>query len=181
MIDGLLTLTQQVRDSFPTPTGFVTDGARFQDFSSSFSGVRVDGDIKSEGNVATIQLRKKSLRPARIGVFVTGINPDTNQRDAEMIFTNRMYRRMATYQVQLSSRQIPIQFGDLEVAIVSYSIGGIAPRVEAGSEFDGENLPLTVWRFAKVTFPQSEFFQVDSGPASTSRGAINPILLTRRF
>jgi hypothetical protein len=159
----------------------VTDGARFQDFVTSFSGERVDGQVQVDNNVATIQLDKKGMRPARIGVFVTGLNPDTNQRDAELIFTRRMLRRRATYQVPLVSRLIPIQFGDLEVAIVSYSPGGLAPRVEAGDMFDGENLPLTVWRFARGVFPQSEFFQVDSGAASTSRGALNPILLNRRF
>ncbi len=181
MTDPYYSLTQQARDAVAAPTGFVTFGERFQDFTTPFTGVRASGEVQVTDNVATILLNKNNMRTMRVGVFITAVDPETNTRVGELIFSRRMVRRNVTLEVPLTAKQIPVTFGDLEVAIVSYGPAGLAPRVEAGSEFDGENLPLLSWRTAALNFPQSAFFPQRSGAASTIRGGLNPIMLNRRF
>ena len=181
MTDNAISFTTAARESFPAPTGFVTDGPRFQNLSQSFQGERTDGKVTVRDNVAIIEVNRKNMSHIRIGVFITALDPETNERVGELIFSRRMFRKRATFEVPLTAKQIPVEFGDLEVAVVSYAPGGVVARVEVGSPFEGEQLSLQAWRVAKLSLSQSQFFPLKSGAATTRRGALNPMLLNRRF
>ncbi len=127
--------------------GVTVAGAQFQQGDNRFESDRLKINIiKTDPDVAIGQFVKKSAMPLKLITFFTAKEPDDNIRLGKPNRRDRMYTRSSTSLIQLIDPNMPPEFLDPKIAIVSYRGSGTAPQIEVGDEFLGWTSPHAVWR-----------------------------------
>ncbi len=111
-----------------------------------FGADRVFGTISTLDNNGLVTIKRRQMRPARVGIFVTTENVATGVRTGRLVNIEGMYLEGTARALIRNVPELTEPARKPDISIVSYNTYGFSSVLEGGPDFIDSDRPLILHR-----------------------------------